>query len=83
MKLWYRKKKVWAAILGALGPVLTIFLAPDNIETVKVIAAAIVQAGIAAGFIFAESSIDKAAARPAANHVHTHVKRTTGKDCGD
>lgn len=63
MKPWYKKKKVWAAILGALGPVLTIFLAPDNVETVKVIAAAIMQAGVAAGFIFAESSVDKAAAQ--------------------
>lgn len=67
MKPWYRKKKVWAAILGAVGPVLTIFLAPDNVETVKVIAAAIMQAGIAAGFIFAESSVDAADRKRAAS----------------
>jgi len=69
MKPWYKKKKVWAAILGALGPVLTIFLAPDNVETVKVIAAAIMQAGVAAGFIFAESSVDKAAAKANSKEV--------------
>ena len=62
MKPWYKKKKVWAAILGALLPVLTILLAPKHVETVKVLAAAFIQAGVAAGFIFAEASVDKAAA---------------------
>lgn len=63
MKPWYRKKKVWAAILGALLPVLTLLFAPKDIETVKVVVAAILQTGIATGFIFAESSIDKAAVK--------------------
>ena len=72
MKPWYRKKKVWAAILGALLPLLTIFLAPKHIETVKVLAAAIIQAGIAAGFIFAEASIDKADR----SHANSEGKKT-------
>jgi len=60
LKKWYQKKKVWAAILGALLPVLTLLLAPKDIETVKVLAAAIIEAGVAAGFIFVEGSVDKA-----------------------
>jgi len=63
LKKWYQKKKVWAAILGALLPVLTLLLAPKDVETVKVLAAAIIEAGVAAGFIFAEASIDKAGTR--------------------
>ena len=60
MKPWYRKKKCWAAILGALLPVLTIILLPERVEMVERICLAIIEAGVAAGFIFAEASIDKA-----------------------
>ena len=61
MKPWYKKKKVWVSIIAALTTVLTIFLAPKEIETAKVITAAIIQAAIAIGFVTAEASIDKAA----------------------
>ena len=61
MKPWYRKKKCWAAILGALLPVLTILLLPEKVETVERICLALIEAGVAAGFIFAEAGIDKAA----------------------
>ena len=60
MKPWYQKKKVWAAILGALLPILTILFAPERVEMVERICLAIIEAGVAAGFIFAEASVDKA-----------------------
>ena len=62
MKSWYQKKKVWASIIGALAVVLTIFLAPADVDRFEVIAAAVLEAALAAGFVFAESSIDKASA---------------------
>ena len=61
MKPWYRKKKVWASIIGALAAVLTVFLAPKDIETAKVVTAAVLEAAIAIGLVTAEASIDKAA----------------------
>jgi len=63
MKPWYRKKKVWASILGAIAIVCTIFLAPEEVEAVEKIAAAILEAAVVMGFVFAESSIDKASAQ--------------------
>lgn len=69
MKPWYRKKKVWASIIGALAVVLTIFLAPERVDRFEVIAAAVLQAALAAGFVFAESSIDKADAQ-VRNEIH-------------
>lgn len=61
MKPWYRKKKVWASILGALAVVATIFLSPERVGGMERVAAAILEAAIAIGFVLAESSIDKAA----------------------
>ena len=61
MKPWYKKKKVWVSIIGALAMVLTVFLAPKDVETVKVVTAAILEAAIAIGLVTAEASIDKAA----------------------
>ena len=61
MKPWYKKKKVWVSIIAALTTVLTIFLAPKDVETVKVVTAAAIQAAIAIGFVAAEASVDKAA----------------------
>ena len=61
MKPWYRKKKVWVSIIASLTTVLTIFLAPKDVETVKVVTAAVIQAAIAIGFVTAEASVDKAA----------------------
>ena len=60
MKPWYQKKKCWAAILGALLPILTILFAPEHVEMVERICLAVIEAGVAAGFIFAEASVDKA-----------------------
>ena len=60
MKPWYRKKKVWASILGALAVVLTIFFSPERIEAVERISLAVLEAAIVIGFVVAESSIDKA-----------------------
>ncbi|TET34889.1 MAG: hypothetical protein E3J72_12195 [Planctomycetota bacterium] len=61
MKPWYRKKKVWASIIGALVIMLTVFLAPKEVETVKVVTVAVLEAAIAIGLVTAEASIDKAA----------------------
>lgn len=72
MKPWYHKKKVWASILGALAVVLTIFLAPADVETAKVIAAAVLEAAVAIGFVTAEASIDKASANGAARRSVDH-----------
>ena len=62
MKPWYRKKKVWTTIIGAVVVILTVFLAPKEVESIKVITAAILEAVIAIGLVTAEASIDKAAA---------------------
>lgn len=80
MKPWYRKKKTWAAIIGALAAVLTLFLAPEDVDQVKVIAAAIIQAGLAAGYIFAEAGIDKAGA--ISNHEVTRHLLASAVDKG-
>jgi VIT1/CCC1 family predicted Fe2+/Mn2+ transporter len=61
VKPWYKKKKVWVSIIGALVMILTIFLAPKDVETVKVVTAAVLEAAIAIGLVTAEASIDKAA----------------------
>lgn len=61
MKPWYRKKKVWATILGALAVVLTIFFSPERVTGIERVAAAVLEAAIAIGFVISEASIDKAA----------------------
>jgi len=61
MKPWYKKKKVWVSIIASITTVLTIFLAPKDVETVKVVTAAVIQAAIAIGFVTAEAAVDKAA----------------------
>jgi len=61
MKPWYKKKKVWVSVIGALIVMLTVFLAPKEVETAKVVTAAVLEAAIAIGFVTAEASIDKAA----------------------
>ncbi len=68
MKPWYRKKKVWASILGALAVVLTVFLAPKDIDSAKVITAAILEAAVAIGFVITEASIDKAGVKKRAEN---------------
>jgi len=60
VKPWYRKKKVWATILTSLAVLLTIFLAPEDVDKIESIGAAVLEALCGLGFVFAEASIDKA-----------------------
>ena len=68
-------KKCWAGILGVLLPILTVFFAPEHVEMTERVCLAIVEAGVAAGFIFAEASVDKAAVK--------NGKKGNGFDHGD
>jgi len=91
MKPWYRKKKVWATILGALVVVLTIFFSPERIEAVERISLAVLEAAITIGFVFTEAGIDKAAIGLAdtmppltvgARMDGSDAKIVQGKSCG-
>ena len=79
MKPWYKKKKVWCTVLTVLVVLLTMFLAPEKVDKIEKIGAAIITALVGLGFVFAEASIDKAYANGGAvKKIETDAEKTLG-----
>ena len=56
----FKSRKFWLAVVGGVGGLVTLFLGIDASEKVTQVAGAVIAVLTILGYLYAESSIDKA-----------------------